>query len=371
MSTDNLLVDRVLELAVRIQQIPAPTFSEDRRAGFIRALFELESLSEVAIDGAGNVYARLPGQGRARSVVVSAHLDTVFPANTPLRVDKNAGWIRGPGIGDNALGLSGLFGLLWHLRQNHVALPGDLWLVANVGEEGRGDLRGMRAVVERFQDRPLAYIVLEGMALGQVYHRGLGVRRYRIECHTRGGHSWVDYGRASAIHEMAILIAQLSALALPTMPRTTLNVGVIGGGFSVNTIAADAFLELDLRSEGQASLDQLIASVESLVERSRRSNLHIDIQTIGDRPFGEIPEDHPLVRLAERTLKSLGLKTARNIGSTDANIPLSLGLPAVCIGLTTGKDAHTLQERISTGPLRQGLAQLVGLVEDAYIELNG
>jgi acetylornithine deacetylase/succinyl-diaminopimelate desuccinylase-like protein len=370
MSVDSLLVDRVLDLAVRIQQVPAPTFSEARRASLILSLFRREELADVGIDEAGNVYARLPGAQTARPVVVSAHLDTVFPETTALRVARHADRITGPGIGDNALGLAGLFGLLWHSRQNNHVLPGDLWLVADVGEEGRGDLRGMRAVVERFQDGPLAYIVLEGMALGQIYHRGLGVRRYRIEFHTRGGHSWVDHGKASAIHEMAALIGQITALPVPAKPRTTLNVGVVGGGYSVNTIAAEAYLELDLRSEGRTSLQHLVASVEALVEQSQRGDVQVHIQTIGDRPFGEIPADHPLVCLAERSLRAVGLKAARNIGSTDANIPLSLGLPAVCIGLTTGEGAHTTRERISTGPLRYGLAQLAYLVEGVFEDLS-
>jgi acetylornithine deacetylase/succinyl-diaminopimelate desuccinylase-like protein len=360
------LISKTLDLAVEIQQIPAPTFAEQLRAKFIQSLFQEEGLAEVCQDEVGNVYGRLPGTGQDRPLVITAHLDTVFPANTDMRIDHKPGRIYGPGIGDNSLGVAGLFGLLWVLQQRASRLPGDVWLVANVGEEGLGDLRGMRAVVARFQDQPLAYIVLEGLALGQVYHRGLGVRRYQIEFSTAGGHSWVDYGQPSANHELAAFITRLTSLQLPQQPRTTLNVGVISGGFSVNTIAAKAHFELDLRSEGKDELSRLCAQVESMVEACCRPDVHIRAQVIGDRPAGELPANHPLISLVMNSLAMVGVAPALNIGSTDANIPLSLGLPAVCIGLTVGGGAHTLGEFISIEPVRLGLMQLVRLVEGVY-----
>jgi len=366
---DPLLINKVLDLAMEIQQIPAPTFAEDRRAMFIRSLFQGERLSEVYRDGVGNVYGRLPGAGQTRPLIVSAHLDTVFPAGTDLRVQRQPGRIYGPGIGDNSLGVAGLFGLLWALRRGGITLPGDLWLVANVCEEGLGNLNGMRAVVTRFQDQPLAYIVLEGMALGQVYHRGLGVRRYRIEFRTAGGHSWVDYGKPSANHELAYFVTRLTSLQLPLQPRTTLNVGVIAGGFSVNTIAAQAHFELDLRSEGIEELSGLCFQIEELVKQCQRPNLQIGAQLIGDRPAGELPAGHPLVTLTARSLEAVGLTPVLNIGSTDANIPLSLGLPAVCIGLTAGSGAHTLKEYILTNLVAQGLKQVLLTVEGAFNQL--
>jgi acetylornithine deacetylase/succinyl-diaminopimelate desuccinylase-like protein len=286
-----------------------------------------------------------------------------------LRVQRQPGRIYGPGIGDNSLGVAGLFGLLWIIRRSGSQLPGDLWLVANVCEEGLGDLRGMRSVVARFQDLPLAYIVLEGMALGQIYHRGLGVRRYRIEFHTAGGHSWVDYGQPSANHELAYFVTRLTSLQLPLQPRTTLNVGVIAGGFSVNTIAAQSHLELDLRSEGIEELASLCAQVEELVKHCQRPNLQISARLIGDRPAGEMPATHPLVALVAGSLVAVGLTPALNIGSTDANIPLSLGLPAVCLGLTAGSGAHTLKEHILTNPVAQGLKQVLLTVEGAFNQL--
>jgi acetylornithine deacetylase/succinyl-diaminopimelate desuccinylase-like protein len=369
---DAALVARVLDIAVAIQQVPAPPFGEAQRSAFVRERFEVEGLSEVAADELGNVYGRLPGKGEARPVIVSAHLDTVFPFGTDLQVRREADKIFGPGIGDNSLGLAGLFGLLWRLRQKHgeqPSLAGDVWFVANVGEEGLGDLRGMRAVVDRFDQLPCAYIILEGMALGQVYHRALGVQRYRITARTSGGHSWVDYGRPSAIHELARLVTLITAIDLPGNPRTTLNVGVIAGGTSINTIAPEAHLELDLRSEGSADLQALVGRVEELVQAANRQDVQVTLELIGQRPPGKLPAAHPLVRLAKRCLQAQGSQPNLTIGSTDANIPLSRGYPAICVGLSTGFGAHTINEYINTAPLAQGLAQVHAIVEGAFTEL--
>ncbi len=214
--------------------------------------------------------------------------------------------ILAPGIGDNSLGVAGLFGLVWALRERGLSLPGDLWLVANVCEEGLGNLRGMQAVVDRFGSRPLAYIVLEGMALGQVYQRGLGVRRYRLSVRTAGGHSWIDYGQPSAVHELTALSTRITALELPRQPRTTLNVGIISGGSSVNTIAAEAMLELDLRSENAATLEDLARQVEQIVHSVQKPGVAIELETIGQRPSGELPAEHRLVKLAQDCLRRSG-----------------------------------------------------------------
>jgi tripeptide aminopeptidase len=383
------LVTRVIDLAVQIQQIPAPTFEERERVEFIRQKFTEEELCDISIDATGNAFARLPGAGDAPSVVVTAHCDTVFPKSTELTIVREPKKVFGPGIGDNSLGVAGLFGLLWWLRaaepekagnikENQFGnsgpryrpeLPGDLWLVANVGEEGLGDLCGMRAVVDRFGNAPLAYIVLEGMALGQVYHRGLAVRRYRISARTAGGHSWVDYGRPSAIHQLAAFVTQLSSLDLPDQPRTTVNVGLISGGTSVNTIASRAYLELDLRSEDSYRLEALANQVEAMVQSFSNREVKFDCEITGQRPVGKISARHPLVRLAQHSLTRLGIPPNLNIGSTDANIPLSQGIPAVCVGLTTGGGAHTTKEYIDVPPLEKGLQHLVWVVSKAFHEL--
>lgn len=360
---DPQLVNRVLELAIAIQQIPAPTSHERERGAYIQDQFLQEGLVDIAIDEVGNVYGRLPGKTTSQPIIVSAHLDTVFPLDTDLHVERLADRITGPGIGDNAIGVAGLFGLVWEMEQRQVVLNSDLWFVANVGEEGLGNLRGMRALVDRFADQPRAYLVLEGMALGQIYHRGLGVSRYRITVTTSGGHSWVDYGRPSAVHELAQIITRLHALEIPEQPRTTLNVGVIAGGSSVNTIAAEAHLDLDLRSEDQAILGDLVSKIDSVTQNFQSPDVRITLELIGQRPVGGISQDHPLVEFGVKGLETVGIKPRLNIGSTDANIPLSLGYPAICIGLTTGNGAHTVKEFIHTPPLLMGMHQLLWIVE--------
>jgi tripeptide aminopeptidase len=360
---DPQLVDQVLELAIEIQQIPAPTFNESKRGEFIYERFVQEDLMDVEIDEIGNVLGRLPGSGTTLPIVVSAHLDTVFLSGTDLGCERLPDKVTGPGVGDNAVGLAGLFGLLWELNQQQVKLNSDLWLVANVGEEGLGNLRGMREVVNRFAGQIQAYIILEGMALGQVYHRGLGVRRFRITVNTSGGHSWVDYGKPSAVHELAQIVTRLLAIQLPEGSRTTMNVGVISGGTSVNTIAAEASLDLDLRSEDVAALEDLVKSVEVTVQEFQGPDVRVSIDLIGQRPVGEISQNHPLVALAVQGLEMVGIQPRLNIGSTDANIPLSLGYPAICLGLTTGNGAHTVNEYINSPPLELGLKQLVLVIK--------
>jgi acetylornithine deacetylase/succinyl-diaminopimelate desuccinylase-like protein len=373
----NDLTTRLLNLAIAIQQIPAPTFHEAARAEFVRLRFTDEGLADVEMDSAGNVYARLagsgprpePAEGSGEVLIVSAHLDTVFPSNVDLQVEREPDRILAPGIGDNSLGVAALFGLLWALRERNLTLPGDLWLVANVGEEGLGDLRGMKSLVGRFGSGPLAYIVLEGMAFGHIYHRGLGVCRYRITIRTSGGHSWIDYGQPSAIHELTALSTRIAALEPPSMPRTTLNIGVISGGFSVNTIAAEAMLELDLRSESAETLEALAGQVLQLVHAAQKPGVTVEAEIIGQRPSGELPVEHPLVRLAQDCLRLAGVEPHLNTGSTDANLPLSRGIPSVTIGLTTGGRAHTVHEYINLAPLEKGMDQVIRLVSRVWAEL--
>ncbi len=375
------LVERVIELAIQIQQIPAPTFAEDARAEFVRGLFEREGLRDVSVDAVENVFGRWTMDDRPSSMVngqsseskpliVSAHLDTVFPAETNLEIRREAGRVYGTGIGDNSLGVAALFGVLWGLRPSPpTPLPNgegshDVWFVANVGEEGLGDLRGMKAVVDRFGSEVKAYLILEGMALGNIYHRAIGVKRYRITAKTKGGHSWSDYGKPSAIHALSKLVVELTSMKLPAEPRTTMNVGKISGGTSINTIAAEASLELDLRSEGQESLAELISKVEQKIQEVSQPEVKFEAEIIGARPAGELSADHPLIQLAQECIREQGLEPTLTSGSTDANIPLSLGYPALVLGVTTGGGAHTMNEFINIAPIESGLRQLVSFVKN-------
>lgn len=363
----NDLPSRVIELAIQIQQIPAPTFSEGQRGEFVRGLFQQEGLKDVSMDSLGNVYGRLPSHSPGslisnKPLVVVAHLDTVFPLKVNLQVRKEAGKIYGPGIGDNSLGVAALFGLVWSIRERKVKLKNDLWLVADVGEEGLGDLRGMRGVVERFDSHVTGYLIIEGLALGHVYHRAIGVRRYRITARTAGGHSWSDYGQPSAVHELAALVTQLTSMTLPREPRTTLNVGTISGGTGINVLASEATCELDLRSEDSSLLVKIVSQAEDLIHSANRSDVKINCEMIGQRPAGEIPVAHPLVKIARDCSLEQGLDAVLTAGSTDANIPLNKGIPAVVMGVTTGGGAHSTQEFIDIEPVRKGLEGLLRFV---------
>ena len=359
-------VNRVVERAIQIQQIPAPTFHEQKRAEFVRDSFIGEGLSDICIDETGNVFGRWTGRGMEKPLIVSAHLDTVFPIETNLRVSRGSDLIHGPGLGDNSLGVAALFGLFWSLQERKFQPRGDIWFVANVCEEGLGDLRGMKAVVDRFEGNVHAYLVIEGLALGHVYHRAVGVKRYRVTARTSGGHSWSDYGQPSAVHELAKLVVELASLSLPAHPRTTMNVGRISGGTSVNVIASEASLDLDLRSEGREALTGLVTAVERLIQKANRPGVNVEAQVIGQRPAGEISASHPLVTLAKDSLREVGLDAGLISGSTDANVPLSKDYPAIVLGITTGGSAHTIHEYINTVPIAQGMEQLVKFVSRVW-----
>lgn len=360
------LVEKVIQRAIDIQQIPAPTFEEQQRAAYVMAEFQNEGLTQVSMDELGNVFGLLPGETSDSSAVLSAHTDTVFPMETDLTVTRRAQQIFGPGIGDNSLGVAGLFGLLWMLKEQQITLPGDLWLVANVGEEGLGDLAGMKKVVDRFGADPLGYIILEGLAFGRLYHRGLGVRRYRISVKVEGGHSWVDYGNPSAIHELTLVASQILSLRIPYRKRTSINIGKISGGVSINTIAPYAELELDLRSESGRILSLLSRKVEDVVRFAQRPGVHFEIEVIGKRAFGEISADHPLVQIGMQAIANQGVEPDLLIGSTDANVPLSRGIPAICIGVGNGGAAHTTGEYMLTPQVPQGMRQLLEVIQQVY-----
>jgi acetylornithine deacetylase/succinyl-diaminopimelate desuccinylase-like protein len=362
-------LDRWIQNTLQIQSIPAPTFSETQRAGNLRDSLLAAGLSNVELDELGNVYAHIKG-GEAPALIISAHLDTVFPHQTDLTSSQSEHQLRGPGVGDNSVALAALIELAHDLPSSELA--GDVWLVANVGEEGLGNLRGMQRVVDRFSDDVGAYIVLEGMVLGHIYHRGLPVKRLRIRAITPGGHSWIHAGRPSAINTMIALGQELTALPLPDDPRTTLNIGSIQGGTTINTIASECHIEIDLRSEDSKELQGLVRRIERIARSHRSRSVEIEVESIGERPGGGIPSHHPLVEAAHQALVDTGEeKIFLQTGSTDASVPLSRNIPAVCVGLTRGRDAHSLEECIEIDPLPRGYAALLDLIHAAFsIPLN-
>lgn len=357
----NQLIDDTLS----IQAIPSPTFAEAARASWVHQAFDKIQNGVAEQDPIGNVYFRIRG-GDALPVIVTAHLDTVFSMDVSLSCHRTTERIAGPGIGDNSIGVASLLHLASDFLDSRP--PGDIWFVANVGEEGLGNLAGMRHVIAKFGGEVSGYIVIEGMALGHIYHRGLPVRRYQISADGTGGHAWIHNQRPSAIHALIEVGRKLLALELPSMPKTTLNIGKLHGGTTVNSIARNAFLELDLRSEDAPTVENLSEQIVRTVEEMEISGITLKMKKIGDRPGGGIPEDHPLVSAATESLKNVGItQIMLEAGSTDASAPLSQGYPAVCVGLTRGGDAHSLNEFIEIAHIETGYQSIVNLIERAFL----
>jgi len=350
-----------LATAIEIQQVPAPTFAERPRSVLVSQRMQALGLHDVEIDELGNVYGRRPGIVERPALLISAHLDTVFPADTDLSIRYEGERVYGPGIGDNSVGVAGLLRLAEIYQRCDLPMQGDIWFVANVGEEGLGDLRGMRAVVERLRTRIGGVIVIEGCDFGSLHHQAIGVRRFRIEARGPGGHSWGNFGTPSAIHVLVRLAARLTELQVPVSPRTTFNIGMISGGTSVNTIAHYASMLLDLRSVSSAVLSDLVSEVYRLVEEATldQPEVHLQIIKVGDRPSGAIPREHPLVQAAVAAYQMVGAQISFQQSSTDANIPLSLGIPAICVGLTDGGNAHRTDEYILPMNLGRGMQALL------------
>lgn len=356
------LKDWIIDFGIKVQQIPAPTFEEGVRAEFMEQTFIDCGLQQVERDELNNVYGLLPGKDHdAPALMITAHTDTVFDAQTDLAVRYEDDLIYGPGLGDNCMGLAGMIGFIKWLKDHDILPKTDIWFVATVGEEGLGDLCGMRAAFAKLKDRVGAVINLEGLAFGYVYHAGIAVHRLKVTATSGGGHSWVHYGRESSIHALVQLATRITHIAIPNNPRSSLNIGVINGGQGINVIAPSAEFWLDLRSESQIELERLKQHVHHLIQTANTDEVKFDAEIVGDRPAGSIPIEHPLIVGAMEILELLGVIGGLEIGSTDGNVPLHAGCPTVTIGITRGANAHRLDEYIETEPVYQGMQQLIVL----------
>jgi tripeptide aminopeptidase len=351
----------VLELTALISAVPSPTGEETAKSLLVEQLFASAGLATER-DAIGDVVGVIPGRQPSRAgtprLVVAAHIDTVFPIGTLLEVKRSAGRLTGPGVGDNSVAVAAAIKLADLLRIAGEVPAVDVLLTGNVGEEGLGNLRGIREVLASRSDTG-AVVALEGHNLGRVTHVAVGSRRFRISVRGPGGHSWGDFGRPNAIHGLSRLIAEFDAIPLPRSPKTTLNVGMISGGVSVNTIAPEASCLLDLRSIDESALRRLSDRVTRLVDRSNRGDVVVySAESIGERPAGVVAADSPIVQTAARTLAALGLEPSFDASSTDANVPIAAGIPAVCVGLTTGGNVHRADEFIDLEPVPKGITQL-------------
>ena len=338
---------------VRLCEIPAPPFKERTRAEAYRQALEQLGLQDVRFDAVGNVIGVRPGASATPNVVLSAHLDTVFPEETDVRVKRTGARISGPGIGDNCRGLAVVLAVVRALNEAGVRTPGTLTIVATVGEEGLGDLRGVKHLFDReLQGRVDAFVSVDG-AGHMITHGAVGSRRYRITFKGPGGHSFGAFGTPNPAHALGRAIARFADLKVPAEPRTTFNVGRIGGGTSVNAIPFEAWMEVDLRSVDPAALAALDAAFHKVLDaaladehaRWGRGGLELDRRNVGNRPAGRVPPSAPIVSAAVKASEAVGLPVGLDESSTDANYPISLGIPALTIeGGGRGEAAHALDE---------------------------
>ena len=349
---------RTLELQARLCEIAAPPFHEEARGREVKLLFEQLGLRDVRVDAAGNVIGARPGKSAHPSLVFAAHLDTVFPEGTAVKVTRAGGALKGPGIGDDARGLAVMLALVRALNEASVDTPGSITFVADVGEEGMGNLRGMKALFGGgLKERPDYFVSVDAVGLG-IVNRGVGSLRYKVTFRGPGGHSYASFGAANPIQAMGRAIAGIDAMEVPAEPRTTFNVGRVSGGTSVNAIPSEAWMEVDLRSTEESALKALDARFREAVNRAveeenrrwdGRGAVRAAIELAGNRPAGMTAAGSHIVGTVSAVSRALGIDAELGEASTDANLPMNLGIPAIAIGGGgDGAGAHTAGETFNS-----------------------
>jgi acetylornithine deacetylase/succinyl-diaminopimelate desuccinylase-like protein len=342
---------------IRICEIPAPPFKEQERARYFAARFAELGLTDVHTDSEGNVIGFYRGESEESLLAISAHLDTVFPEATDVKVRRKGSRLCAPGIADNVAGLAALIGLGQTLNAAQIKTRGTIAFVATVGEEGEGNLRGVRHLFSegRLADKVSAFISFDGPGVEYITHQALGSRRYRVTLEGPGGHSWGDFGVVNPVHALGRIVARLAEYRAPIEPRTTYNVGRIEGGESVNVIPQRAAMDVDMRSASETELARLeeflLAAItqavadENTLRASSGYSLQVEVKLMGNRPSGETPRQSPLLRTAIEASRALGVMPILNRASTDSNIPISLGIQAITIGVGgLSGDSHRLSE---------------------------
>jgi acetylornithine deacetylase/succinyl-diaminopimelate desuccinylase-like protein len=355
---------QTIEDQVRLCEIPAPPFKETVRGKAYAEDFRALGLKNVRIDKEGNVLGERPGLAPRPHLVFSAHLDTVFPEETNVKVTREGTILRGPGIGDDCRGLAVVLAVIRAMNKANVQTPGTITFVGTVGEEGLGDLRGVKALFrDTLKGQIDRFVSIDGTGLG-ITHIGVGSLRYRVAFKGPGGHSYGAFGLANPIHALGRAMAKIGDLQVPREPKTTFNVGRIGGGTSVNSIAFESWMEVDMRSADAASLKSLDANFHkavdaALVEENERWNnngrLTVEKRLVGDRPAGRTAADAPIVEAAVSVTKALGFPVTLDEGSTDSNIAMGMNIPAITIdGGGRGTGAHALGETFDSTNSWQG-----------------
>ncbi len=349
--------DRFVEELVQLTEIPAPPFGEAARASTYMAMLRDAGLTNVEMDQIGNVMGLRPGTGEAPLLAVAAHLDTVFPEGTEVKVRRDGNRLRAPGIGDDTAGLATLLAVARALNEAELETESDLLFIGNVGEEGAGDLRGVKHLFRdgKYKDQIGGFISVESGGQSTITTGALGSLRYRVTFKGPGGHSYGAFGLVNPAYAMGNAIRKVSAIAVPETPKTTFNIGIVEGGTSVNSIPFETSMVVDMRSESRDELEKLVESFLDLVdeaveeENTARSisegQIELEMTLIGDRPSGQTSESTNIVRFAVAAFEAFGIRPTFRISSTDANVPISLGIPAITIGRGgLGGRSHSLDE---------------------------
>jgi tripeptide aminopeptidase len=350
--------DQTMDDLMTLTEIPAPPFMEDERgAAFLQMMIDL-GVDSAWTDEVGNAIGLRRGSGTGEVLAIAGHLDTVFPPETDVTIRVSGDTLFAPGIADDTRGLATVLAVLRAMNEADIRTEADVLFIGNVGEEGLGDLRGVKHLLRDGGPRIDHFISVDGTSPTGITHMGLGSHRYRVTFKGPGGHSWGAFGLANPAHAMGQAIGYFQDGAAPytaTAPfRTSYNVGRMGGGTSVNSVPFEAWMEIDMRSEGDATLDAVDAILQGAVQRAlaeenarrtRGEPLTVDVDMIGDRPSGVIAEDHPYIQQAAAVTRALGIEPTFSRSSTDSNIPISLGIPAMTIGGGgQGFGAHSLDE---------------------------
>jgi acetylornithine deacetylase/succinyl-diaminopimelate desuccinylase-like protein len=344
---------RTIEDQVRFCEVPAPPFKEGARGQLLRRTFMELGLQNVRVDRVGNVLGDRPGQAPRPRLVVAAHLDTVFPEGTPVSVTRQGNVLRGPGIGDNCRGLAALVSVVRSLNAGSVRTAGTVTFVANVGEEGLGDLRGVKALFgETLKGQVDRFVSIDNAGI-HVSAVGVGSYRYRVTFKGPGGHSFSQFGLPNPANALGRAIAKIAEFRVGSTPRTTFNVGRIGGGTSVNAIPFDAWMEVDMRSSDPAALNELDGRFKKAVDaavaeenaRWGRGTVTAVKELVGNRPAGQVRDDAPIMQTALAVARALRLPAMQSESSSDSNLPMSMGIPAITIGAGgESYDAHAITE---------------------------
>ena len=372
---------RFVSELIELTEIPSPPFKEKVRAlAYLEKLRKL-GLSDVEMDAEGNVMGLRKGKGTAPMLAVLAHLDTVFPEGTDVKVKRQGSKLSAPGVGDDTRGLALLLASIRALNAAKFETASDILFVGNVGEEGEGDLRGVKYLLTKgkYKDKVKQFISIDGGEPGPITNAGTGSKRYRVTFTGPGGHSYGAFGLVNPAYAMGNAITKFAKLSVPEKPKTTFNVGVLSGGTSVNSIPFEVSMDIDMRSESREELNKLVDAFHGLLfeaaaeENKARSTaqgmIKVEAKLIGDRPSGETPKDSMFVQKVAAVVQAFGLTPSYTISSTDSNIPISMGIPAVTIGRGKGGRQHSLDEWVDVEEKSSLLAAQVAIA--TFLTLAG